>query len=61
MEKAWYELSPIVYLIVSGFVMFSANNLAAFFALLLFLASLLIGVMRLQSRSKPVVSNKRGR
>jgi hypothetical protein len=57
-EKAWYELSPMIYFVTSGLIIFYSNALAAFFAILLFLASVLIGMMRFQSRSKSGFSGK---
>ncbi|CAG7856083.1 hypothetical protein MCAMS1_00443 [biofilm metagenome] len=58
-EKAWYELSPMVYSVISCIIMFNTNHLAFFFAFLLFLTSLLIGVMRLQSRINPKTKIKK--
>ena len=60
-EKVWYEFSPFVYFVVSVFVMFYSNQLAAFFAFFLLLSSLFIGVIRLQSRTKPVANPKHGK
>jgi Na+-transporting methylmalonyl-CoA/oxaloacetate decarboxylase gamma subunit len=50
LEKVWYELSPITYSIVSCLAMFYTNILGIVFASLLLIASVLIGVMRIQSR-----------
>ncbi|WP_394752497.1 hypothetical protein [Crenothrix sp.] len=59
LEKVWYELSPVIYIVVSCVVMFNGNLFAIFFAALLLSVSLLIGVMRIQSRSTPRVTKAR--
>jgi uncharacterized membrane protein HdeD (DUF308 family) len=51
LEKVWYELSPVIYIVVSCVVIFNSNLAGIFFASLLLSVSLLIGVMRIQSRS----------
>ncbi|NOS74500.1 MAG: hypothetical protein HOP36_08185 [Methyloglobulus sp.] len=53
LEKVWYELSPITYSIVSCLAMFYTNILGIVFASLLLIVSVLIGVMRIQSRTTP--------
>ena len=51
-EKVWYELSPVIYSVVSCFVMlvFNTNHVAAVFAYVLLCLSVLIGAMRIQTR-----------
>jgi|GEM_PF-1167996 len=49
-EKAWYELSPVVYLAVSIFSWFAENRLATLCGLLLFALTLLVVLMRFQYR-----------
>lgn len=51
LNKAWYELSPAIYLIVSVNCLIGDNRLAAFSGFILFLVSLLIVVMRVQYRT----------
>ena len=58
LEKVWYEISPIAYSIMSCIAMFYTNMLGVVFASLLLTVSVLIGVMRIQSRSAPNVLTK---
>lgn len=60
-EKAWYEISPVIYLIVSCVIIVNTNHTAAFFASLLLIMSLLIGFMRFQFRTNPTIKRKRER
>lgn len=56
LENVWYEVSPMIYSIVSVYVfVFGENRMAIFFSLLLFIVTLLIVVMRIQYRSTPKV------
>jgi hypothetical protein len=57
-EKTWYEFSPFIYSIAAGFIVFYGNLLAKVFAILLLAVSLLISVMRMQSRSAAKVKAK---
>lgn len=63
LEKVWYELSPITYSIVSCLAMFNTNILGIVFASLLLIVSVLIGVMRVQSRTtpKPVTKTRKSK
>jgi Na+-transporting methylmalonyl-CoA/oxaloacetate decarboxylase gamma subunit len=58
LEKIWYELSPVVYMAISCFVMLYTKGLGIVFASLLLTVSLLIGVMRFQFRLTPNVGAK---
>lgn len=58
LEKVWYELSPIIFVVASCFVVVYSNFWGVFFALILLSVSVLIGVMRIQSRSRPKVRVK---
>ncbi len=51
LQKTWYEISPIAYLIVSTYFLFGENKLAAFSGFVLFIVTLLIVAMRIQYRS----------
>jgi TRAP-type uncharacterized transport system fused permease subunit len=51
LQKAWYEMSPIIYLIVSIYFLFGENKLAAFCGFVLLIVTLLVVVMRFQYRS----------
>lgn len=58
LEKAWYELSPIAYSIVSVYFLFGENKLAAVFGFVLFAVTMLIVVMRFQYRTTAKVAIK---
>ena len=51
LQKAWYELSPAVYLIVSVNCLIGDNRLAAFSGFILLSVTLLIVLMRVQYRT----------
>ncbi|MBM4206505.1 MAG: hypothetical protein FJ190_00360 [Gammaproteobacteria bacterium] len=61
LEKAWYEMSPAVYMIASCLIIFNTNRIAAFFASLLLLVSLLIGFMWIQFRTNPKMRLKKAK
>lgn len=52
LQKAWYEVFPAVYLLMSIYFLNGDNRKAAFFGFILFVVTTLIIMMRFQSRSK---------
>ncbi len=55
LEKVWYEISPLVYSIVSIYVFWGENKQAIIFSVVLFLVTVLIVVMRVQYRLTPKI------
>ncbi|MDD5578303.1 MAG: hypothetical protein PHY16_03355 [Methylobacter sp.] len=53
LQKAWYELSPVIYLLGSIYFIAGENKLAALGGVLLLMVTLLVIVMRIQYRSIP--------
>ncbi len=51
LQKTWYEISPIAYLIVSVYFLFGENKLGALSGLILLITASLIIFMRIQYRS----------
>jgi hypothetical protein len=51
-QKVWYEISPIVYLILAIYFLVGENKLAAFSGFVLLIVTLLIVAMRIQYRLK---------